>query len=233
MAADVAHRDALGDGGAADGDGLPGQGLRQGGVGFDLDADHLQPRAQRGGDGGAPGDHAATAHGHQQDIERPGVLQQFQRERALPGHDGRVVIGVDENQAVLRCQGAGMRMGFRQGLTFQDHAGAPGGGSGHLGGRREAGHHDGGVDAGQAGMACHGLGVVARRHGDHAGLPFHRRQQRQSVGRPALLERADDLQVLELQNDVRAGGQADGVGRQSRRTDHPAGDPLGRLLHVG
>ena len=58
-------------------------------------------------------------------------------------------------------------------------------------------------------MARHRLGVVAGRHGDHAARARSAsRQQRQPVGRAAFLEGAGRLQVLELQQDLGAGGAA-------------------------
>jgi hypothetical protein len=43
----------------------------------------------------------AAAHAHQQRVERPHVLDQFERRRALPGHHVGVVVGRDQRHAAL------------------------------------------------------------------------------------------------------------------------------------
>ena len=82
-------------------------------------------------------------------------------------------------------------------------------------------------------MARHRLRVVAGRHRDHAAFAFAIAQQCQPVGGAAFLEGTGDLQVVELQHHVGAGGARHRIARQRRRAQHAAGDPLGRRRHVG
>ena len=132
----------------------------------------------------------------------------------------------------------GVRGGLGQGFAVQHDLGTPCGGAGDLGRRGVTRHHDGGGDAQQLRVPRHRLGVVAGRHRDHAARALGRGQQRQAVGRAALLERAGDLQIVELQHDVDAGRTATrrtaargcaGPGRRSARPPprHPPGRSSG------
>ena len=214
-------------------DRLAGQALRHGGIGLDLDAVDRDARLHRPGRSGAAGEQAAAADRDDQRIEVRRILQHLQRQRALAGDHAEVVVGMDEDQLPLRRQRLGMRGGLGQGLAVQHDMRAPGRGARHLGRRREFRHHDGGGDAGQAGMPRHRLGVVAGRHRDDAALALALGQQRQAVGRAALLEGAGDLQIVELQHHLGAGGARNRVAGQRGRAQHAAGDPLGRRRHIG
>ena len=172
--ADVAHGDALGDGGAADRDGPAGEALGHGGVGFDLGAVDGDAGVQRGGGDQAAGEQAAAADRDDQRVEVGDVLQHLQRQRALAGDDAEVVVGVDEHQRMRGGQFPGVGGGFGQGFADQNDIGAPGRGAGDLGRGGEFRHHDGGGDAQQAGVTGDGLGVVAGRHGDDAALALRR-----------------------------------------------------------
>ena len=82
-------------------------------------------------------------------------------------------------------------------------------------------------------MPRHRLGVIAGRHRDHTAFAFRIGQQRQPVGRAAFLEGAGDLQVVELQHHLGAGGARHRLARQGRRAQHTAGDAVGRRRHIG
>ncbi len=82
-------------------------------------------------------------------------------------------------------------------------------------------------------MPCHRLRVIAGRHRNHAAFAFGIGQQRQPVCRAAFLERTGDLEIVELQHDLGAGGARDRITRQRGRVQHTASDPLGRRLHIG
>ena len=53
------------------------------------------------GRGGHPGDQAAAADRHRQDLQVRRVLQHLQRDGALAGHDVQVVERMDEHQVPL------------------------------------------------------------------------------------------------------------------------------------
>jgi hypothetical protein len=120
---------------------------------------------------------------------------------------------VDEHQLPDLGEVRGVRRGFRQRIAMQHHLGAPCRGARDLGGGRVARHHDGGSNPQQVRVPRHRLGVIAGRHRDHPACPLALAQQRQAVGRAALLERADDLQIVELEHGVDPGGAADRVRR--------------------
>ena len=69
-------------------------------------------------------------------------------------------------------------------------------------------------DAEPVGVVGDGLGVVAGRHGHHPSRPLVGVELEQLVQRAPLLERGDELEVLELHDDVAAqqGGQGPRVG---------------------
>ena len=230
--ADVAHGDALGDRGAADFNFLAGKGLGEGGIVFDLDAEHFEFRAQRAGDHGAAGEQAAAAGGGDQHVKVRHVLQHFQRHGTLAGDDGGVVIGVEEEQTVFVGEFMRVGSGFGQGFAVEHHFRAPGGSAGNLGGRRVHRHDDGGFDACELGVARDGLGVVARRHGDDAGFTFGLGEQGDTVGGTALLEGAGGLEVVVFEVDFRAGEAGEAVRAQEGGAQYGALDPLGGVLHV-
>ena len=133
--ADVAHGDALGDGGAADRDRLAGEALRQRGVGLDLDAD--RPRCRASAPSRRPAQPAIRPPpptGMTSASRSGASSQHLQRQRALAGDDrrdrrrgGRT----PGRRSAARC--VGVRGGLGQGLAVQHDLGAPGGGARHLG----------------------------------------------------------------------------------------------------
>ena len=83
-------------------------------------------------------------------------------------------------------------------------------------------------------MVGDALGVVAGRRGDDALRPLGRGELRQEVAGAALLERAGELEVLELQPHVGAGDGRERLGRaRSGVSRDRAPDRVGRRLHVG
>jgi hypothetical protein len=82
-------------------------------------------------------------------------------------------------------------------------------------------------------MPRHRLRVIAGGHCDHAALALRIGQERQPVGRSTLLERTGDLQVVELQHHIGAGGARHRLTRKCRRAQYTAGDPLGGRRHIG
>ena len=105
--ADIAHGDALGDRRPARMCGRGPHALSERRIGCHLHADDLGRRAERGHGHGAAGDQPATADRDQQRIQRWRIGEHFQSERALAGHDGGVVIRVDEDQAPRWRRGGG------------------------------------------------------------------------------------------------------------------------------
>ena len=175
--------------------------MRHGGVEF-----HLHPKNRHagaefcGGDGGTRAK-PATADRDHQGFDSRRIFQHFKRRGALASDHGRVVIGVDEDQALGRCQRMGMGGCFGKRRAVQHNPRPPGFRAGYLGGRREFRHDDGGGDAGKGSVPRHGLGVIAGGHGDDPGGPFAGGEQRQPIGRAPFLEGPGGLQVIEFQED--------------------------------
>ena len=106
--------------------GLPGEPLRQRRVGCDLDADHFDAGLDPGRGDRAAGDQAAAADRDHQRLQVRRVLQQFERQRALAGHDCGIVVGMHEH-AAFRGRNRQRVLGrFGQGLAVQHDPRAPG-----------------------------------------------------------------------------------------------------------
>ncbi len=233
QAADIAHGDAFGDGGAADRDGLAGEGLGKAGIGFDFDAEHLHMRGAGMGGDGAAGDEAAAAGGDDQGIEIGLVGDDFEGNGGLARDDCGVVIGVDEDEAFAGGEGVSVVRGFGEGFAVQHDFGAPGAGAHDFGGGGEAGHDDGGGDAREAGMASDRLGVIARRHGDDAAGAFGGGEQRDTVGGAAFFEGTGGLEIFEFQENFGAGGARQGIRMHQGGAQDRAFDAAGGGIDIG
>ena len=143
-----------------------------------------------------------------------------------------VVVGMDKHQRLRRRQFMGVRRRLRQGFADQNDIRAPRRGAGDLRRRRELRHHDRGGYTQQTGVTRDRLGMIARRHGDHAARSLVPGQHRQAIGRATLLEGAGDLQVVQLQQHVRAGNAGYRLAGQHRGAQDAPGNTLGRLLNV-
>ena len=101
---DIAHGDALGDGGAADRDGHAGEPLGEGRVALDLDADDFDARLERGRGNRHARDHAAAAHRDDERVDFGRVREQLERQRALPGDHRGIVVGMDHGEPLALGQ---------------------------------------------------------------------------------------------------------------------------------
>ena len=79
-------------------------------------------------------------------------------------------------------------------------------------------------------MVCHGLAVVAGRGRDQAAAPLLLREGEDAVERPALLEGAGLLQVLELEVGADAAEAGEVLRAGAGTLVDRAGDPPPRLL---
>jgi hypothetical protein len=182
---------------------------------------------------GDAGQQPATAHRYEQRVERWRVGQELEPAGALAGHDERVVVGRDEHELLLGSQLVGLRPSFSQTLAVQDDPSAERFGARHLHVRCEAGHHDGGRNAEPARVVRHALRVVAGRCGHHTPAPLVGCELEQAPERAAVLEARRELQVLELQPDLRTRDARQRARGQRGCVDHLPGDAGGRRLHVG
>jgi hypothetical protein len=76
------------------------------------------------------------------------------------------------------------------------------------------------------------LRVIAGAHRDHAAAALVGGQRQELVQGAALLERGGELQVLELEEDARAGEPRQGAALDARRLLDGAGDALRRGANI-
>ena len=117
-------RDALGQGRPADRPFLAGKGVPERGIERRLDADDLDLRLQRLRRHGHAGDEPAAADRHDDRVEVRRVRQHFERDGALARHHRRVVVGVDEREALGRREPVRLLRRLDEGLAEQ-HTRAP------------------------------------------------------------------------------------------------------------
>ena len=133
-----------------------------------LDADDPRVRAERRGRGGAAGHQPAAADRDDQHVERPGVLEQLERDRALAGHHALVVVRVHRDQPALGDQRREQRLAVGAVAVEEHDLGAVAAGRGQLARRRVLGHQDHGRRLEQPRGERDGLRVVAGGHGRDA-----------------------------------------------------------------
>ena len=104
---------------------------------------------------------AVTANGNHQYRDLGQVVQNFQPDGALSGHYLVIIEGGNGGKALLllELQGVGYRIVERQ--TMQHRLSAQGTGSSDFGKRGKGGHHQGGLNAQQAGRQGYPLSMVA------------------------------------------------------------------------
>ena len=191
--------------------------------------------ARRGGDAG---NQAAAAHGNHQRIQVRLVAHHFQADGALAGNDQGVIKGVDEGQAALLGQGAGVLAGLVKALAKQHHLGAEAARALELDGGGVHRHDDHRVQTEALRMVRHALCMVAGRgrndaRGGHARRGCGIDHPEQFVERAALLERGRELQVLELQEDLRPSQLGQRFRLDTGRVQHLAGNAQRRRFDVG
>ena len=207
------------------GTGLPcSQRGREGRAGGDLHADDLDLRPRRlDRDRDARGQPAA-ADRHDQLREVGHVLEQLEAERALAGHDVRVVERMHERQPALAraLVRGGEALVQRRAADVHDRALAAGGLG--LGDRRVGGDEDLAQHAARGRGRRESLGVVAGRRGDDAARAALLAQRGELGRRAAHLERARELEVLGLEHHLPAGALGDRARREHRRAPGDALD---------
>ena len=222
--AGVLHGNALGEG-VAVADRLKALHLgRHGRVKLGLYADDLDIRLDRAGRRCDARNEPAAADGDDEAVQLRRGFQHFQRNGALPGHHQRIVERVNEHQSFFLRHLLGQGGRFLQLLAVQDDARAVACGLLHLHCRRAAGHDDGGRNAETGGVVGHALRMVACGHRNDAALALLFGQVEQAVQRAALLERGGELEVLELEPDVRAEDLAEGAALEARRINQRIGN---------
>ena len=175
-----------------------------------------------------PGDETASAAGDDDGVDLRNVLEDLEPDG--PGtrdHDG-IVERVHEHAPRLLLELAQpLERLPRPGRLEVD--GGPVAARGlDLRGARAPPHDDERVGPSTGGRPRHRLGVISRRHGDHAARALVRRERADAVERAARLEGAGLLEQLGLQ--VPAGAEA--LGAEGRRAVHGAPDDPCRAADV-
>jgi len=199
-----------------------------------LHANDLYARLELARRGGDAADEPAAAHRDDQRVEVGLGAQHLQADGALASDHGFVVEGVDEAQALARCEHQRVVAGLVEVVAMQHDLGAEAARAFHLHHRGRHRHHDDGTQAQALRVVGQALGVVAGRRGDDATDRLAAIDHRgQLVQRAAFLERGRELQVLELQEDLRADDLAQRAALDAGRVQHLAGQPRSGSLDVG
>lgn len=175
------------------------RGLHAGGL-LRLDADHPDFGAQELDERGNARCQAPAADRHVDGADRARMLaQQLHADRALAGNDIGVVERMHHHIAVFLGQFG--RMGARgvKSVAKQHHFAAQPAYGAHLDDRRGCRHHHDSADAQSRCRKCHALRVIAGRGADDPPGALLGRQLRDTIVRPANLEREYRLHVFALE----------------------------------
>ena len=142
-----------------------------------LHAEDLEPRAQRVRGERDAGEQPPAADGRDERIEIGNVGEHLERQRALTRDHLRVVVGVHEDEPALARERARDSRRVLERVALEHDLGAEHAGVLDLRGGREARHHDDRTDAEPLRVVGDALGVIARRHRDHAGRALGRRER--------------------------------------------------------
>src|SRR6266545_1581573 len=118
--ADILHRDAFGERGAAEWTRFAAQRIPERWIERRLSSDDLDRRLQGARRQCIPCNEPATADWDNDQIEIGGILQHLERNRALPGDHLGIVIGVDEGEPALARERLGPQLRIRNALAVQN-----------------------------------------------------------------------------------------------------------------
>ena len=209
-----------------------GQGGLHGGHLLGLDADDPRARDDRLQREPDAADQPAAAHRHQHGVEVGHLLGQLEADRALAGDDTRVVEGMDEDQPALGLDLHGAGIGLVVVLSVQDDLGAVPPRPRDLAQRCPGRHGDDRGDAEAGRVKGHGEAMVARARRHDAAASLVGTELEQGIRGAALLERARYLEVLELEEDTRAGHRRQRLRERAGRDVDDAVEPGARRPDV-
>ena len=136
------------------------------------------------------------------------VLDDLQADRALAGDHRRIGEGMDVGRAGPGGGLAGRGVGVVPDLALPDQAGAPALELLRLGGRHVGRQVDGHRRAGEVAGIGHAEPVIAARGGHQAAADLLRREGEHLVGGSPRLERAGDLERLQLERETGRPGRS-------------------------
>ena len=163
-----------------------------------------------------PREQAAAGDGSENEIDFGQGFNDFQAAGGLAGDDLAVVVGRDDDVAVLADEFVGFGQALAGGDADIDDLRAHGKRGGALDGGRVRGHHDDCLCADFARGVGDALGVVAAGVSDDAAGDFFRGELEDLVGRAANFECADGLEGFGLEIDFLLGAVAGEAGKGAR-----------------
>ena len=161
------------------------------------------------------------------------VLQHFERDRALPGDDARIVVRMDRMKSRSRASVSARTCASATVSPCRTTSAPYALVAAIFTERRGHRHHDGRGDAEPRRVVGDGLRVIAGRHRDHAARAIVAVERGELVERAALLERIGDLQILVFDEHLGAGQLREPRRRQHRRAQNAAVDDRLGVLDVG
>jgi hypothetical protein len=162
--------------------------------------DHLDRGVQEFHEGGDAGGQSAPADGHEDRLDRIGMLpQDFEPDGALAGNDIGVVERMHEGQAAFGLDLPSLALRVVERIAVQDDLSAQSADRFDLDGGRRPRHDDRRRDGQLARRERHALSMIARRCADDAKTSLGVRQLDDLVVGTAKFERKDRLQVLPFQ----------------------------------
>ena len=174
-----------------------------------------------------PAKQAAAGDGSEDEVDIGSDFDDFKAAGGLAGDDLLVVVGRNDDVAVLADQFVGFGKALAGGDADIDDLSAHGERGGALDGGGVGGHDDDGFGADFARGIGYALGVVAAGIGDDAAGDFFRGELEDLVGRAADFECADGLEGFGFEVDFFAGavaGEAGELGADERGLDGDIGD---------
>src|SRR5712672_1394486 len=154
---------------------------------------------------GAAREQPAAAHADEQEIQWPGLFQQFLGHGALPRDHVGIVERHHESRAALGDDASGDRLAILAFPVVRDDARAVALGGRPLDRRRIARHPDGRAHAQEVSGQGHGLRMIARGESHRAARSLLGREAAQRVIGTAELEGACALEILTFEEDLRTG----------------------------
>jgi hypothetical protein len=184
---------------------------------------------------------AATAHpeisppaaGHEQVVEPARILDQLFRRSALPRDHVWMIERRNHRERSLARDPLGDFLAHFLVLVVEHDLRAVAAGRVDLHRRRVRRHYDRHANAEHLPRKGNRLRVISRRIGEHPALSILGRQPRHRVIGAPELERAHPLEVLALEEHLRAGALVHGARSHHRRAMRVAGNPLGGVGDVG
>ena len=166
-----------------------------------LNGHDLHLRRERVDRAGDPGHQPATAKRHDHHGEVVNVLDKLETDRALAGHDRRIVKGMNEVQTGRQGASLGQDNAVVERVAFEMYRGAVADRRVGLGDRRLRRHVHLARHARRTCRESGCLGVIAGRGDNYAG-PGPLAKSSELRRRPADLEGAGSLEVLGLKDDA-------------------------------